>query len=644
MENTIAVRIFDFLKNHPPFNFIEPSELLGISEKIEVQYFTDDEIIFKQGDPPVEMFYVIQEGAVELFRQVETDRVLIDTCDEGDVFGLRPLIASQAYSLTAIVKEEALIYAIPTKVFLPILEHNTKVNHFLTSSFAAGERNPYAKNNKGKLFSENDQIWQSGTELLEVQSIDRSKKPVTCKIDHTVKEAARTMRDKRVGSIIIVNDTCHPLGILTDRDLRNKIVTGDLPLDTRVGEIMSSPVICIPPSSAVAEVQIEMIRKGVHHLCVTKDGTPETAVMGVLSEHDLLVVQANNPAVLMREISRARTGEDLRFIRDKAELLLKKYLFQEVSIAFISNIMSEINDAIISRSIELAEWKLNKEGITPPKATFCWLGLGSEGREEQLLRTDQDNAIIFEDVAAEDYNVTKNYYLELAKITTTILNECGFEYCPADMMANNPRWCLSLSEWKKQFEDWIYKPGTQEIMFTTIFFDYRPIYGNKDLSRQLTDSIYESISNQDIFLSFLAKNALQNPSPLSFFRNFMVERSGEHKDDFDIKARAMMPLTDAARLLILEARQYGKNNTFQRFDHLAKLEPQNAELYEQAADAYETLMRFRALQGLKNKDSGRFFKPEELNKMQRMMLRNCFKPIKDLQDLIEVRFRTNMMQ
>ncbi len=643
MGNTISVRIFDFLKHHPPFNFLEQADLLAIAEKVQVQYFTGDEVVFKQGEPPVDLFYVIHEGAVELFRETEDGKVLIDTCDEGDVFGLRPLIASQAYALTAVVKEEALIYAIPTETFLPLLSTNTKVNHFLTSSFAAGERNPYAKNNKGKLFSENEQIWQSGTDLLEIQSIERSKKPVTCKMSRTVQEAAQNMRDKRVGSIIIVDEKDLPVGIITDRDLRNNIVTGDLPLDTPVSKIMSSPVICIPPSIAVADVQIEMIRKGVHHLCVTEDGSVKTPVIGVISEHDLLVVQANNPAVLIREITRAKNGLDLRFIRDKAESLLKKYLFQEVSIAFISNIMSEINDAIIVRSIDLALKQLDDEGISRPGADFCWLALGSEGREEQLLRTDQDNALIFEDVPKENYEATKNYYLKLSKIITDILNDCGFEYCPADMMASNPRWCLSLSEWERQFDDWIHRPGKEEVMFTTIFFDYRPVYGNKDLSKQLTDSIYKSISDQDIFLGFLAKNALQNPAPLSFFRNFMVERSGEHKDEFDIKARAMMPLTDAARLLILSARQYGKNNTFQRFDHMAELEPKNAELYEQAADAYEILMRFRAIQGLKNQDSGRFFRPDELNKMQRMMLRNCFKPIKDLQDLIEVRFRTNFI-
>ncbi len=415
MENTIAVRIFDFLKNHPPFHFLEHSDLLAIAEKVQVQYYTHNEVIFRQGDPTVNFFYVIHEGAVELFREKEDSNILIDTCDEGDVFGLRPLIASQAYALTAIVREEALIYAIPTESFLPLLNRNAKVNHFLTSSFAAGERNPYAKNNKGKLFAENDQIWQSGTDLLEIQSIERSKKPVTCKQDKTVQQAAFHMRKKRVGSIVITDDNGLPAGIITDRDLRNKIVTGDLPLSTKVSEIMSSPVICIPPAAAVADVQIEMIRKGVHHLCVTEDGTVNTTVIGVISEHDLLVIQANNPAVLIREISRAKNGEDMRFIRDKAEVLLRKYLFQEVSIAYISNIMSEINDCLIIRAIELSLKKLDKKGLARPDAGFCWMALGSEGREEQLLRTDQDNALIFENVPEADYDSTKSYYLKLSK-------------------------------------------------------------------------------------------------------------------------------------------------------------------------------------------------------------------------------------
>jgi CBS domain-containing protein len=163
------------------------------------------------------------------------------------------------------------------------------------------------------------------------------------------------------------------------------------------------------------------------------------------------------------------------------------------------------------------------------------------------------------------------------------------------------------------------------------------------LTEQLAESILQTIDRKSIFLNFLAKDAIGNPPPLTFFRNFMVEKGGAHKDAFDIKTRAMMPLADAARLLILDAAQPQINNTFKRFDHLAELEPQNAALFEQAADAYEILMRYRALQGLKNKDSGRFFDPSELTKMERLNLRNCFRPINDLQELLKVRFQLSMM-
>ena len=150
--------------------------------------------------------------------------------------------------------------------------------------------------------------------------------------------------------------------------------------------------------------------------------------------------------------------EALRDIRDRAEQLLKKYIFQEVSIAFISTVMTEINDEIIVRCIELAEADLASEGQQHPGAKYCWLALGSEGRGEQLLRTDQDNALVFEDVPEDAYERTKNYYLDFAGRVTRLLNEVGFEYCPADMMASNPSWCLSLSEWKQQFSTWIHKP------------------------------------------------------------------------------------------------------------------------------------------------------------------------------------------
>ncbi|MDX1699367.1 MAG: putative nucleotidyltransferase substrate binding domain-containing protein, partial [Melioribacteraceae bacterium] len=268
--------------------------------------------------------------------------------------------------------------------------------------------------------------------------------------------------------------------------------------------------------------------------------------------------------------------------------------------------------------------------------------LGSQARGEQLLRSDQDSALIFEIFESSNVEFIRKNYVNLAKDVTKILNECGFDYCPAKVMASNSHWCLSLNEWKKQFSRWIYTPGSKELMYSTIFYDFNPIYGDSTLADELTDHIFSEINNHEIFLAFLARNALENPPPLSFFRNFMVEHNGEHKNEFDIKGRTMMPLVDGARVLALSSQIKKERNTIKRFKNLSELEPENKDLYDQLADGYATAMRFRALQGLKHNNDGRYFNPTELNKLQRLSLRNCFGPIKDLQTLLSVRFNLKM--
>lgn len=643
MENTIPRRIYDFLKEFPPFNMLSPELLMRVSERILVQYRQPGEDIFRQGGPPGAYIYMVREGAVHLLREQEGALILVEQCDEGDVFGIRPLLAKENYALTARVAEESLIYAINMEGFREVLESNPRVAFYLASTFAAGVGENYRKGARARLFPDREGMIDTDFPLLEIQSLEKSKPPVTCLPDTLIRAAAAIMSEREVGSIIVTNGGGHPVGIVTDKDLRRKVATGKAGLDKPVTEIMSSPVITIGPNITVADVQIEMVRNRINHLCITEDGTDASPVIGVISEHDLMVAQGNNPALLIREVRRCRDGKDLRHIRERAEALLKKYIYQEVAITFISTVMSEVNDELINQSVRLCQAELDAEGRERPRAGFCWLALGSEGRQEQLLRTDQDNALLFEDVPEEEYGPTKDYYLELARRVSRMLNEIGFDYCPGDMMASNPSWCLSLEEWKEQFGSWILEPTPKAVMYCTIFFDYRPVFGNKELALGLTEHIFRIMEGQALFLGLLARDALQNPPPLTFFRNFVVESSGEHKDEFDIKARAMMPLADAARVLILNARAGKINNTFRRFEKLAELEPNNKELYEQAADAYEILMRYRALQGLKNKDSGRYFNPSELSKMERANLRNCFQPIKELQSLMTTRFQLGFL-
>ena len=636
MKNIIVERIYDFLKNFPPFHVLSKDDLMVIAKNVKVIYLENNQYIFKQNDQSHDHFYIVNDGAIGLYREEYQD--LVDKCDEGDIFGLRSLIIKDNYSLSAKAIEESIIYSISSNLLEDIITRNTEANKFLIASFATNTRNPYSKKNKGNLFANIDVLQQNKSDFTEALSADYSKNPITCKTETTVKEAAKTMTDKRVGSIIITKNN-KPLGIITDKDLRTKIATGRHLINEKVAEIMSSPVITYPEKITIAEAQIAMLQHKVTHLCITKDGTPDSELVGLLSEHDIIVVRGNNPSVILKEIKRAKTVNDLVSINKKTQHLLKIYLEQKLPVFFVSKIISTINKTITQKVIEFT---LNEIKTVSP-TSFAWLALGSQGRSEQLLLTDQDNALIFENVPKEDHQSTKDYFLNFSKMVTKSLHKIGFEYCPADMMASNPKWCLSVNEWKNQFNNWITKPSEKKIMLCTIFFDFDKIYGNDQLVSDMTSSIFHSIHKYEIFLNYLGLNALKNPPPLSFFRNFLVESSGEHKDQFDIKAKAIMPLVDAARLLAMAKGIKKINNTVLRFKKLATLEPQNKDLYETCIDSFKILLRFRTTQGLTHGDSGRYIDIHSLNKVNRLKLKGCFKPIKDIQELIRVRFNLAQM-
>ncbi len=639
MQNIIPRRIYDFLKNLPPFHLIAEEDLLSLAKKVVVQYKKKDEVVFKQGESPSPYFYLVHEGAIHLIDNESPEKTLVDKYDEGDLFGIRPLLATENYALTAVANEESLLYAFRIRDFKEIWVHYPKVTLYLASTFAADARSKSVELDMEVNQVKIDKNTLKETHLIEIQAFNKGKAPVCCSPNTSIKESAKIMSQNEVGSIIIINELNHPLGIVTDKDFRHKVVTGNYDLDEPISTIMSSPVVTALPGLSMADAQIKMIQQKIHHLCLTEDGSPSSKVVGVVSEHDLMVLQGTDPGIIIREIERSTEVSQLIKLRERAENLLENYLKRQVSISFISNIISEINDALIVRSLEISVQKAGPLKFNGKEVSFCWLGLGSEGRKEQLLRTDQDNALVFEDVVEENYETAKAYFLELATQTTQILKECGFDFCPAEMMARNPKWCLSLSEWKKQFSKWIMEPTPQAVLNSAIFFDFRPIYGNENLSNALSRHIFNEMEHQSLFISYLAKSAVERPPLLTFFRNFVVEKSGEHKDEFDIKGRAMMPLADAARVLILNEKMQGINNTIHRFEKLAELDPANKELFEQAIDSYELFMRYRALHGLENQDSGRYFNPMILNKIERLNLRNSFRPIGALQTLIATRFQ-----
>lgn len=635
MKNTIAERILDFLKDFPPFNLLPKDTLMEIATNIEIQYFEKDQIIFDQNDNPHQHFYMVYEGAIRLYRFGEGKKHIVDICDEGDLFGLRPLIMKENYLMGAAANEETILYGIPIQLFNDIILKYPKVSQFLIASFATNTRDPFTDKHKGKLFANINAITKVENSFTETQTAKYTQNPITCSPKTTIQYAAKVMTAHVINSIVVTVDNI-PIGIMTDKDIRTKIGTGLFNISDPVEKIMTSPVITFPENITVAEAQLARLKHKVSHLCITKDGTNQTELVGILAEHDLSLIQSNNPLLLTKQIRNAKDAETLKYIRTKASELTQGYLEQDIPIYFVTKVISEINTAITKRAIRLSIKEFEKD----PPVPYSWLAMGSQGRKEQLLMTDQDNALVFENVPEEEYAATKKYFLELATKVTEKLNIVGFEYCPANIMASNPKWCLSVDEWRSQFKDWIKHPTSEKILNSIIFFDFELIHGSEKLYDKMSKSVFKYINKKQVFLGFLSKATLDNPAPLGFFKRFLVEEDGENKDNFDIKSRAIRPLVDAARIFALY-HNISTNNTIARYEKIMDLEPQNRDIFESCANAFKILLQFRTSQGLANNDSGKFVDIKKLSKADRLKLKSCFKPIKNVQESLKLRFNVS---
>ncbi|QEE50617.1 CBS domain-containing protein [Flavobacterium alkalisoli] len=633
MKNPVAENVANFLKYFPPFSSLTFSELLSIANQSKIIYLEKNQTLFKGGEDTHKDFYVVKSGAVGLSLTSDAEETLVDKCDEGDILGLRPFFAKNHYLMTAKAREESIICAIPIAAFEPLVTGNSEVLKFLLQSFASHTRNPYDKEHSGKLISENMIFAEHTTDIQYFQPIAYTKNPITANLDDVVMYIAKTMSNSAIGSVIIQRDKL-PIGIITDRDLRSKIATGLFPIDVTADKIMTTPVITVPENISVAEAQMLMLKHNVGHLCVTKDGTEKSFITGIISEHDVVAAQSNTPGVLLKQTRRASEGKELKVVREKLSELIQNSIDKNIPVYHITNIVSEINVAITRRAIELAVQEMG----TPPPARFVWINIGSQGRKEQLLLTDQDNALIFEDVDSNEYEMVKSYFLVLADKVVHTLKYVGYEMSPDDVMANNPRWCKSVTDWIKQYNTWINTPAERGVELSTLFFDLDFVYGIPEIEQVITETIIKNMDHNKKFFAYLAADTLKNPAPLGFFRQFLVENDGEHKDSFDIKSRALEPLGDAARVLALSHNLVDFTGTYQRYKKLAEIEPENEELFNNCADAFNVLMRFRTEEGLINNSDGKYLNLKDLSKSDKLKLKHCFQPINEIHDLIKNRF------
>lgn len=630
MANAISNRIKETLGANLPFSLLNDSDLQQLAERTLVRYLEQGKYLFQAGMDVRPVVYFIAEGAIILEPGASSLRRQPEWCGEGDTFGIEAMDTDPLYKYAALAQEESLIYEIPIRSNFRELLSSPAMRRFFRGSHPL----------------ESLQFLKETSRISNRISLFHSAHPrlVTCREGTLVAQAARHMASDEVGSMLVVDEEGRPKGIVTDKDLRLKIATGDFPIDSPVDAIMSEPVITAPPSMDANELHLRMLRYRIRHICITEDGTPQSLARQIFSLSDLLLAESDSAALWLHKVLKSTSLDALVSLSKLLDSLLEKGINKQSGIGFMARERTALYDALVGRVIELTLAEMAGEGQQLPKTPFCWIVLGSAAREEQLLRTDQDNALLFGDVGEYDEaEWAPAFFCRLGLRVNDVLERCGFEKCPAGLMAGNPAYCLSLNQWESKFSAWIQAPTPEAMLQLGVFLDFRPVFGQVALAHELRASLQPLLRGKDVFWAFLAADALHSPPFLNFFRNLIVESTGEHKKEFDIKARALMPFVDATRVLALHAGIDQSSSTLQRLRRLESVDAVNRQVYQMSAAAFEYIVGFRVKQGITQGTTGQYCRLVDLNPLDLATLRNVFIPLSALQEILRVRFQTEIL-
>jgi CBS domain-containing protein len=523
-----------FLQQHPPFDVLPFAVLLRTAASMQIEYFPAQQVILAHNGQPAQFLYLICRGSVDLLREQDGQETLFDTLGPGEAFGHPSLIRAQPPLVTVRSRVETLAYLLPAAQFHQLRAEWPAFAQFFAASTI--ERLGYAVQHR---HAEADPaLFQTHLGALLHRPI------VAISPEATVREAARRMSDERVSCLLVDNPPYGILdansGILTDRDLRSRVLAAGLPDSTPVREVMTAPALSLPAESLVFEGLMLMLERGIHHLPITRDGL----VVGMVTHTDILRQQQRSPAFLPGLLHRAQTVGELRNYTDQVAQTVDTLLDAGARVSDIGRVVAVAHDALLVRLLRDAERMLGA-----PPCPYAWLVVGSEGRYEQTLRTDQDNALIYADDAVPE---AEGYFAALAQQVVEWLVACGFPPCPGNIMATNPEWRRPLSTWASYFSHWIAQPSEEALLRTAIFFDFRQVYGELDATTPLRAIIEKGRQNQ-VFLGRLARASLRQLAPLSFFGQVALERHGDQQNLLDLKHRGVAMVVDLARLFALEA-------------------------------------------------------------------------------------------
>jgi CBS domain-containing protein len=473
---------------------------------------------------------------------------------------------------------------------------------------------------------------ESQTTLYSSLSTIIRRKPVTVPPTATVLETLEAMDQGRIGSMIVANpETGVALGIFTLRDLVRRVALKDCDLEQPIAQVMTRRLVTLKPHDSAHHAALTMARHGMHHVLVVDD---EGRLAGVVSQSDLFSLQKGGLKDISSTIRMATSIAALKAATEETRHMATQMLIQGSGSESLMNFISTLNDLVSMRVLDLT-----RADFDLPEVKWCWIALGSEGRLEQTLSTDQDNGIIFEAPADADVEALRQAFLPFAQEVNRRLDTCGFPLCKGNIMAGNPEWCLSQQEWRRKFSGWMNESRPQALLNASIFFDFRPLYGEERLVVALRLWLLETAKHNPVFLRQMAVVAVQCVPPLGLIRDFTFDNSKDYPHTIDLKMYGSRPFVDAARILSL-AHGVPQTTTAGRLRGVADLShmPDLEAMLE--AFHYIQLLRLRHQNELPGDDAGaNRVNPDELNELDRHILKESFKLSKKLQQKLQLDYR-----
>ena len=595
----------EFLRRHHPFDRLTPAEMETVARTTTSLTIPGGTIILRHGGRISGFLHVVARGSAHLVR----DGRVMQELEEGECFGYPSILSGNPPNSDVVAAGETVVHRIPADVFKELLSNSEFAGFFLTS--LSQRLRGVARRESAAL----DGIMTTAVGTLS------GGEPLMIAPDATVADAARAMRDAHLDVALVADD---PPGILTDHDFRVKVLAEGLGSDTPVAAVMTRPLLTLPAATPVHGALLYLLEHRIQHLPVTSG----ESITGVVSVTDLLRHQTRSPLSLLHRLENLEPGTPLGWYAGEVAGMVEDLFEGGLKVAQIGKVFAQVNDMLIHRLAALAESELG-----PPPCAYAWLVFGSEGRMEQALLTDQDNALVYGDDSVE----AAAYFARFAKHVVDNLIAAGFPPCPGGYMATN--WCKPLVEMRDVFTDWIRGASAESLVEAAIFFDFRAICGDLDVE-PLHDVMADAPENQ-LFLARLARVARGFRPPLGLFRRIRAEDGM-----VDLKTGGLAPIVAMARVYGLEVRTRLRP-TRERLEAAIAGGAVSRELGETLIETYRFLLQLRLQQQLAAVKAGE--KPDNrivlewLSPVEQRHLKDAFQAIRELQDAATQRFHIDSL-